>query len=178
MEKVKIILAADVLLHFAKGGRLSMLPEILPEYEHVVLNVVYDEIKSIQNQLDNQILFLKNISKEAFNPTSEMLVEYARLLQTFGKGESACMAYCRYTQNVIGSSNLKDIKAYCEKQQITYLTTIDFLYYGIKRGKMSVEECEQFVRDVVEKGSKLPMVDFEQYFPNTARHAASFCSYV
>jgi len=160
MEKVKIILDADVLLHFAKAGRLNMLPEILPEYEHVVLSTVYDEIGSIQNQLDNQIFFLKNISKETFNPTGEMMIEYARLLRTFGKGESACMAYCRYTHNVIGSSNLKGIKEYCEKQKITYLTTIDFLYYAMKRGKMSVEECEQFVKDVVAKGSKLPTVDF------------------
>ena len=166
MEKVKIILDADVLLHFAKVGRLSMLPEILPEYEHVVLSTVYDEIRSIQNQLDNQILFLKNISKETFNPTGEMLVEYAKLLQTFGKGESACMAYCRYTHNVIGSSNLKDIKEYCERQQITYLTTLDFLYYAFVRGKMSAEECEQFVKEVVAKGSKLPTVDFERYLPN------------
>lgn len=167
MEKVKIILDADVLLHFAKAGRLNMLPEILPEYEHVVLSTVYDEIGSIQNQLDNQICFLKNISKEEFNPSGEMMVEYARLLRTFGKGESACMAYCRYTHNVIGSSNLKDIKEYCEKQQITYLTTIDFLYYAMKRGKMSVQECEQFVKEVVAKGSKLPTVDFGKYLPNT-----------
>lgn len=166
MEKVKIILDADVLLHFAKAGRLNMLPEILPEYEHVVLSTVYDEIGSIQNQLDNQIFFLKNISKETFNPTGEMLVEYARLLQTFGKGESACMAYCRYTHNVIGSSNLKDIKEYCEKRQITFLTTLDFLYYAMMRGKMSGEECEQFVKDVVAKGSKLPIVDFGKYLPN------------
>ena len=167
MEKVKIILDADVLLHFAKAERLNMLPEILPEYEHVVLSTVYDEIGSIQNQLDNQVFFLKNISKETFNPTGEMMIEYARLLRTFGKGESACMAYCRYTHNVIGSSNLKDIKEYCEKQKITYLTTIDFLYNAIKRGKMSVEECEQFVKEVVAKGSKLPTVDFGKYLPNT-----------
>ena len=166
MEKVKNVLDADVLIHFAKAGRLSMLPEILSEFDHVVLNVVYDEIKSIQNQLDNQILFLKNISKETFNPTGEMMVEYARLLKTFGKGESACMAYCRYTHNVIGSSNLKDIREYCEKQQITYLTTLDFLYYAMIRGKMSVEECEQFVKDVLAKGSKLPTVDFGKYLPN------------
>ena len=146
MAKVKIILDADVLLHFAKAGRLNMLPEILPEYEHAVLSTVYDEIGSVQNQLDNQIFFLKNISKETFNPTGEMVIEYAKLLKTFGKGESACMAYCRYTHNVIGSSNLKDIKEYCEKQ--------------------SVEECEQFVKDVVAKGSKLPTVDFGKYLPN------------
>ena len=55
MEKVKIILDADVLIHFAKAGRMSMLPEILPEYDHVVLNVVYDEIKALQDQLDRQM---------------------------------------------------------------------------------------------------------------------------
>lgn len=31
MEKVKIVLDADVLIHFCEAGRLSMLPEILPE---------------------------------------------------------------------------------------------------------------------------------------------------
>lgn len=52
MEKVKVVLDADVLIHLAKAGRLSMLPEILPEYDHVVLNVVYDEIKTLQDQLN------------------------------------------------------------------------------------------------------------------------------
>jgi len=36
----------------------------------------------------------------------------------------------------------------------------------MKRGKMSVEECEQFVKDVLAKGSKLPTVDFGKYLPN------------
>ena len=31
---------------------------------------------------------------------------------------------------------------------------------------MSVEECEQFVKEVVAKGSMLPTVDFEHYLPN------------
>ena len=116
--------------------------------------------------MDNQIFFLKNISKETFNPTGEMLAEYARLLQSFGKGESACMAYCRYTQNVIGSSNLKDIKEYCEKQKITYLTTLDFLYYAFVRGKLTAKDCERFIDDVVAQGSKLPRIEIEKYLPN------------
>ena len=88
MEKVKIILDADVLIHFAKAGRLNMLPEILSEYEHGVLSMVYDEIGSIQNQLDNQIFFLKNISKEEFNPTGEMMVEYASFCRLSAKGRA------------------------------------------------------------------------------------------
>ena len=96
MEKVKIVLDADVLIHFCEAERLSMLPEILPEFEHVVLDVVYKEVFPIQNQLDNQIHFFKNITLEEFSPSREMLHEYAVLSATRGKGESACMAYCRW----------------------------------------------------------------------------------
>ena len=45
MEKVKIILDADVLLHFAKAGRLNMLPEILPEYGY--LDLTPEEVTAI-----------------------------------------------------------------------------------------------------------------------------------
>ena len=69
MERVKIVLDADVLIHFSKADKLSLLPEILPEYDHVVLSVVYDEVKSIRNQLDNQIFHLRNIKVEEFLPT-------------------------------------------------------------------------------------------------------------
>lgn len=48
MEKVKIVLDADVLIHFAKGDMLSFLPDILPEYEHVILSAVYEEVTSIR----------------------------------------------------------------------------------------------------------------------------------
>lgn len=165
MVKVKIVLDADVLIHFSKAGRLNMLPAILPEYEHVVLDVVYKEIVSIQNQLDNQMHFFKNISLEEFSPSREMLHEYAVLSATRGKGESACMAYCRFTNNVIGSSNINDIKEYCKFNKITYLTTLDFLYYAFKRGKMTADECTKFIEAVQANGSRLPMVDITEYVP-------------
>lgn len=167
MERVKIVLDADVLIHFSKAERLSSLPEILPEFEHVVLSVVYEEVKSIQYQLDNQINILRNIRKEDFNPKGEMRKEYAILRSKFGKGESACMAYCRFTNNVIGSSNIKDIKEYCQEQKIEYLTTIDFLYYAYIRKKMTADECREFIETVNSKDSKLPLVDITKYTPNS-----------
>lgn len=167
MAKVKIVLDADVLIHFAKAGRLSQLPEILLGYEYVVLSTVYNEVLSIQKQLDRQIHFLKNIIMEDFAPTGEMKKEYAMLTAVFGKGESACMAYCRYTNNVIGSSNLKDIREYCIRQSISYLTTIDFLYYAYVNKKMTAEECNDFISTVNNLGSKLPVVDVTAYLPHT-----------
>ena len=166
MAKVKIVLDADVLIHFAKAERLSMLPAILPEYEYVVLSTVYEEVRTIRQQLNNQIRLLKNIKLEPFAPTGQMRHEYAKLLSRFGKGESACMAYCRFTNNIIGSSNLRDIKEYCKAQNIVYLTSLDFLYYAYVRGKMTAKECQEFMVNVNTKGSKIPMVDIMRYSPN------------
>lgn len=167
VEKVKIVLDADVIIHFSKGGLLSLLPQIFPEYEYIVLDKVYDELSSVRSQLDNQITYLKNIKKVDFAPTIEILREYAILKTRFGDGESACMAYCRYTSNIIGSSNLRDIKNYCSTHQITYLTTLDFLYYAWYRKKLTEKDCNAFINDVRAKGSRLPVIgSIVQYVPS------------
>ena len=167
VEKVKIVLDADVIIHFSKGGLLSLLPEIFPEYEYIVLDKVYDELSSLQRQLDNQIALIGNIKKVEFVPTIEILREYVTLKSRFGDGESACMAYCRYTSNIIGSSNLRDIKNYCTDHQITYLTTLDFLYYAWYRKKLTEEDCNAFMNDVRAKGSRLPVIaSIAQYVPS------------
>lgn len=166
MENVKIVLDADVIIHFSKAGCLSILPNIFPKYKYIILDVVYKELKTIQNQIKNQINFLKNISIEDFSPSGKMLMEYAMLTNTFGRGESACMAYCKYTNNVIGSSNLKDIKAYCSENKITFLTTLDFLYYAYTKKIMSEKECDEFIDEVISKGSKLPKIKVSNYVPN------------
>lgn len=169
LERVRIVLDADVIIHFSKGGLLSLLPKIFPEYEYIVLDKVYDELSSVKNQLDNQILFCRNIRKVEFTPTQAMLMEYAALKSRFGDGESACMAYCRYTANIIGSSNLRDIKNYCNEHQITFLTTLDFLYYAWQRKLMTEKQCAEFISDVTARGSRLPKIEtILKYVPNVA----------
>ena len=167
MEGVKIVLDADVIIHFSKGGLLSLLPQIFPEYDYIVLDKVYDELSTVRNQLDNQILYCKNIKKVLFTPTAEMLCEYANLKASFGDGESACMAYCRFTSNIIGSSNLRDIKSYCTDHGITYLTTLDFIYYAWYIKHLTDQECITFIDEVISKGSRLPLIKtIMQYRPN------------
>ena len=166
--KIQIVLDADVVIHFAKGGYLNLLPNIFPDYEYVLLEAVHEELLSdIKTQVDNQILLLKNITLRPFAPRGEMLREYAMLRSKFGKGESACMAYCLFTHNVIGSSNLRDIRTYCQEKQITYLTTIDFLWYAWRKQLMTTDEVKQFISEVRSKGSILPDVDIEKYVCET-----------
>lgn len=158
MNRVKIVLDADVIFHFSKGGLLNILPQIFNNYDYIVLSYVYDEIKGDHKiKLDNQIHLLKNISLVEFKPTGEMMREYAQIFkQTRGRGESACLAYCRFNRDVVGSSNLKDVCSYCCEHGITYLTTFDFLYHAIQKGLLSREEALEFIKSVVKSGSLLP----------------------
>lgn len=162
--KTQIVLDADVVIHFAKGGLLSLLPRIFPDYDYVLLEAVHEELLSdIRTEVDNLMHYLMTITLLPFSPKGDMLREYARLRSRFGKGESACMAYCLFTHNVVGSSNVKDIKEYCEEKQIVYLTTIDFLWYAWRKGMLTPEEVSAFVGEVRSKGSKLPEVDIEKH---------------
>ena len=120
MNKTKIVLDADVIIHFSKGGLLHLLPKILPEFQFIVLDIVKDELPaSISAELDNQIRWMHNISEEIFGNTSEERREFARLTSTtgmaLGRGESACMVYCLYNHDVVGSSNTRDVTAYCDE---------------------------------------------------------------
>jgi predicted nucleic acid-binding protein len=162
-KRTKIVVDSDVLIHFAKGDALSLLPSIFPEYQYIILSNVYDEVKSLQVQLDNQMRFLKNITLETFAPTGDMLLEYAKLSDTFGDGESACMAYCKFSHDVVGSSNLKDIRKYCKDNGITYISTVDFLYYAYRRKVMTAKQCNDFIQKVRSNGSILPNLDIEKY---------------
>ncbi len=165
-RKVKIVLDADVIIHFAKGGLLHLLPSILPGYEFIVLDKVREEIqKPALTQLQNQMAFMNNIREVKFGETVEERREFARLRSELclGKGESACMAYCKYNHDVVGSSNLTDIKDYCLDNQITFLTTIEFLYYGIIGSVITKKDAVEFIRRVNSQNSRLPEVDFETF---------------
>lgn len=167
-RKTKIVLDADVINHFVKGGRLDLLPKIFPEFQILVLDIVISELPLlILSVLDNQIKQDGNIKVENFGKTSSEKKEYLRLISTtgpnLGRGESACMVYCRYHNDVVGSSNTKDITDYCNEYGITYLTTNDFLYYAIKRGHLTKKEASEFIQKVRSLGSFPPIVDFEKY---------------
>lgn len=170
--KTKIVLDADVIIHFVKAGQFSLLLDIFPEFQYLILDVVYDEVtvnRITKTQIDNTLKFFPNrISSVKFDPKGESRFEYARLRSSLGKGESACMVYCRDNQDVLGSSNLKDIKEYCANNLITYLTTVDFLYYAFIRKKMTKEDVNAFITEVIAKGSKLPPVDIEKYIPTSS----------
>jgi len=152
----KIILDADVIIHFSKGGALGELPLIFSNKMYIP-DIVYHEALSQEYKVEvNNLFNFKLVEELEIKNDIKVFREYSQLKKKYGKGESACMAYCRHHDDVIGSSNLKDIKQYCEENCIAYLTTMDFLAEALRTGKMDEADCDFFIFNVTSKGSRLP----------------------
>lgn len=163
-----ILVDADVVSHFIVGGMIIFLPKIF-NHKMYVLDKVYSELEKfpqkkvqIKNLIDLGILMIYPFPET----NDEIKREYAHIKKFMfkGDGESACLAVARHTKDIIGSSNLKDIKIYCEMHQIEYITTMDFLYEAMTRNIISESDCDEFINKVLRAGSKLPvkcMKDFK-----------------
>jgi predicted nucleic acid-binding protein len=164
-SKQKILLDADVIIHFVKGERLLDLPKIFKE-EKVILDIVCQELmkrRDLAHFYENLIRF-GLINEISFKTDLSVLREYARLKKKYGDGESACMAYCKFNKDILASSNLRDIKSYCEENEIQYLTTMDFIAEALHSGLWSAADCDFFIYNVKSKGSKLPVNKISEYF--------------
>ena len=51
----------------------------------------------------------------------------------------------RFNNDIIASNNYRDIKGYCEKHAILYLTTSDILYCAFAKKVMTEAEIDYFL---------------------------------
>ena len=164
IDKSKIILLdSDVIIHFIKGDRLALLTEIYPN-TYGIPDFVFDEVfkGNLRTQVENLITY-KRVIEVPFDDSRVVLQEFAELKRRYGIGESACMAYCKFHDEVLASSNLSDIKSYCTDNNIQYLTTMDLLTRAFEKGMMSESECDYFIYLVKSSGSKLPANSIKEY---------------
>lgn len=58
-KKTKIVLDSDVVIHFMKGECFTLLFDIFPEYQFLILDIVYNEL----SQNSQTKAFMGNISR-------------------------------------------------------------------------------------------------------------------
>ncbi len=162
-----ILIDADVISHFITGGQITLLPKILPN-PIKILDKVYDEISRMPGrkiEVDNLLNF-KLMELIPFPDTDpEIRKEYLHIkkLMFKGDGEAACLAVVRYSDNILASSNLKDIASYCKLHKITYLTTMDFLCRAVQEDLLTEHDCNDFIQKVLKAGSRLPVRNWGDY---------------
>lgn len=169
-DPVKIVIDADVIIHFIKGECLYLLPQIFPKYKFVILDeLLKAELRNYHSTrvyLDKFIhSFPELITIIKWDPNYEMVKELSKLTTKYGYGESLSMVYCKFNNDVIASSNIKDITDYCTENDIQYITTMDFIWQAYTIKLMSKDECNTFLKKVIEKKSKLPYSKITDYTP-------------
>lgn len=152
----KILLDCDVIIHFIKAGKQLLLPKIFPD-RFVILDKIKAELdkrKSNEIPISNFISWSK-IPIIPMPKNAEIIKEYAILKKRVGDGEAACMAVAKHTKEYIASSNVSDIDKYCKENGIVYLTTMDILLEAYSLGIMNELECDEFIKEVKNKNSRL-----------------------
>lgn len=164
-----ILLDADVVSHFIIGQEAATLSSIFT-YPLYLLDKVHAELQRWPRpdllSILSDLLRKKQIQLIPFPEENETIKkEYAwiKSMMFKGDGESACLAVARFQQNILASSNLTDIKHYCERHRIEYLTTMDFLCEALRKGIFDVDRCNMFLYKVRASGSKLPVTNMQDF---------------
>lgn len=153
----KILLDSDVIIHFLKGGKIMELPTIFPG-RFVMLDKIQKELHQRNSNVLAIGVFLAAARVPVIPmPTDENIVkEYVKLKKTMDEGEAACLAVAKFKQEYVASSNITQITTYCQQNGIVFYTTMDLLQEATVKGIMTDDECNTFIQEVKNRGSKLP----------------------
>lgn len=148
MGRNKVILVdADVISHFMATGYIDRLTEILQPHAVMIVENVYKEASYHPTEPDRKRKVDKwmercKVCKIAFPYANENIRrEFLRLKKEnpmLGDGERACMSMARFGQEVIASSNFRDVAPYCDENGIEYIGTLDVLTIAMNKGILQV----------------------------------------
>lgn len=146
-----ILLDCDVISHFIASNALEDLSQILYPHQCVVLETVYSEVAARPMRLAflDSVIKAGRIKRMPFPEDIDINKEYAKIKSRnhlIGDGERACMAVALFKQNVIASSNFRDVAPYCEKNNIQYIGTLDILSYAVTVNIYDEAKCDSFIQ--------------------------------
>jgi len=160
----------DIISQLYLGEKLGEIPILFPKNKKIVLDVVVQELRKHSNLkivIDNLIHTWRYIEEVPFPINFEIQKEYAHLTSPLidrGKGESACMAYCKYNKYTLASSNLKDVGQYCRMHNIKNIAIMDLIEYAYEIGIWDESNCNEFISKLISKGERIPCQSLGEYF--------------
>lgn len=123
----------------------------------VIMDAVYRETimlpgrkTIIDNFLRENGMTTISISPVDINVNMEFAL-IKRLHPLIGDGERTLMAHARFNDEIIASSNFRDIAVYCEENKIDFLGTLDLLAIGLKKRIISAAQCHKFMEEAINK---------------------------
>lgn len=150
-----ILLDSDVISHFIANNCLADLPTILAPHQCVVVDYVYAEIarNHFRKAALDAIIATGGIQLMQF-PNNDLAIklEFAQIKKRnylIGDGERACMAIAKHSNDIVASSNFRDIAPYCQLHGIYYIGTLDILTIAANSGVFDEAKCDSFIQNAI-----------------------------
>jgi hypothetical protein len=143
----------------------------------VVLEEVLEELRRVPHLASRVELSIKNghIRSEAMLADSPEALQLAKFLESgrYGGGEASCMAYLTQRDGILGSNNLSDVRAFCNKNKKGLLTTAKVLHQAYEIGQINLGEANEIWAGMLSKKQKLPASSFTEYLSAIEKGEAS-----
>jgi predicted nucleic acid-binding protein len=136
---------------------------------------VYNELQRVPHLLA-RVDTLKNngdLSVESMEVGSTEYKDYLQMttspeagMRIIGRGEAAGIAMAKQRNGTLASNNLRDIRPYVEKYDISHITTGDILIEAMDAGIITEVEGNSIWTDMIRKRRLLPTTTFSEYLVN------------
>lgn len=149
-----ILLDCDVISHFIANNALADLSDILAPHPCYVLDLVYSEVAvwPMRMAFLDAVIKSGQIQRMSFPDDLETKKEFARIKSCYpliGDGERACMAAARFNENIVASSNFRDVAPYCRQYGVLFLGTLDILTVAFNKGIYDEQKCDRFIQNAL-----------------------------
>lgn len=176
MESSGILLDADVISHFMASGEQALLCKVFSNDLLMIVDQVYTEASycpwdPLRKEKLDILIKDSHIFRLSFpqDLSSQVVDEYFRLKAEnprLGKGERACMSIARFHNDVIASSNFRDVASYCSVHNIVYLGFLDILWIAMKTNLLTEDAANAIVGNAIQyNGARFPVDNMAEYLP-------------
>ena len=176
MESSGILLDADVISHFMASGEQDLLCNVFSKDLLMIVDQVYTEASycpwdSLRKEKLDFWIQKNQVFRLSFpqDLSSQVVDEYFRLKADnprLGKGERACLSIARYHNDVIASSNFRDVASYCSVHNIVYLGFLDILWIAVKTNLLTDDAANIIIGNASQiNGARFPVDNMADYHP-------------
>ena len=133
---------------------------------------VYQELQKVPHLLARVDTLKENgcLSVESMEAGTEEYNDYLRMttspetgMRIIGRGEAAGIAMAKQRGGTLASNNLRDIRPYVEKYEISHITTGDILMEAMDAGIITEAEGNTIWSDMIRRRRMLPAATFSAY---------------
>ena len=106
------------------------------------------------------------VGSEEYNDYLKMITAPEKGMRIIGRGEAAGIAMAKQRNGTLASNNLRDVRPYVEKYEISHITTGDILIEALNAGMITEAEGNTIWAEMIRKRRMLPTTTFSEYLAN------------